>query len=249
MSAWARGRRVVTRLGLTIVAVSSIYLLLLIYPQPLFAYELAQGDIVLHARRPIPTAMRETLALAQRRLERSPLYDPRQPLHVFICEPQWSFALFARMNRRVGGVADGFVGRHVFLRESDMEHDRLIGPAGQPVAADRPLSYFIAHELTHILLTRRLGRAGYASLPRWVDDGYADYVARDIDFDEALRGLKDNTRELDPLRSGLYTRYHLMVAYLLEQRGLPLPALLAMTDDGGGVLQELRARPAYNSQR
>jgi hypothetical protein len=133
----------------------------------------------------------------------------------------------------------------VFLRESDMDHDRLIGPSGQPVAADRPLSYFIAHELTHILTATHVGRAGYARMPQWVDDGYADYVARDIDLDGALGKLKEDARELDPRRSGLYLRYHLMVAYLLDRRGLAFADLLQRRDDGSAVLRELRALDSF----
>ncbi len=133
------------------------------YPQPLFAYQLEHDGIVLHARRPIPDAMRQTLERVHARLERSPLYDRSQTFHVFICEPQWAFTLFARNNYQVGGIAHGYIGRHVFIRESDMDNDRLIGPSGKPVAADRPLSYFIAHELTHILQARHLGILGFCA--------------------------------------------------------------------------------------
>jgi hypothetical protein len=107
-----------------------------------------------------------------------------------------------------------------------MQNDRLIGPNGRPVAADRPLSYFIAHELMHVANARAVGRWRYARLPQWVDDGYADYVARDIDLAEALRKMKEDARELDPRRSGLYLRYQLMVAYLLDKQAVPLNEVL-----------------------
>ena len=108
-----------------------------------------------------------------------------------------------------------------------MEHDRLIGASGHPVPADRPLSYFIAHEIMHIEHGRLLGRLGYLRLPQWADDGHADYVARDIDLAEALEGFKSGARELDPARSGLYLRYQLMVAYLIDKKHVDPRALLA----------------------
>lgn len=240
-----RLRRLSQRALVLFASLSASYLLLLAFPQPLFAYQLEHAGMVVHARRPIPDAMRGTLERVRSRLDRSSLFDATQPAQIFICEPQWVFALFARQNYRVGGFADGFVGRHVFLRESDMDHDRLIGPSGKPVAADRPLSYFIAHELTHIAIATRLGRAGYARLPQWVDDGYADYVARDIDLGKALAGLKSDVRELDPLRSGLYLRYQLMVSFLLNVRSTPLSDLLGLHDDGAAILRELRALEVY----
>jgi hypothetical protein len=147
--------------------------------------------------------------------------------------------VFARQNYHVGGVADGFIGQHVFLRESDMHNDRLIGPSGQPVAADRPLSYFIAHELMHIATVRHVGRAQYARMPQWVDDGYADYVARDIDLTATLAQFKAGARELDPSRSGLYLRYHLMVAYLLEKKGHSLAALMLSPPERDALEREL----------
>lgn len=238
-------RRLTKRAFLVFLTLAATYVLLLVFPQPLFAHQLEHEGIVLHARRPIPYAMRQTLERVQARLERSPLYDRSQTFHVFICEPQWAFTLFARNNYRVGGIAHGYIGRHVFIRESDMDNDRLIGPSGKPVAADRPLSYFIAHELTHILEARHLGILGFARLPRWVNDGYADYVARDIDLGEALNGLKSNARELDPAKSGLYLRYQLMVSFVLNVRGTSLTQLLGMQDDGAAILRDLQSLGAY----
>lgn len=233
--------RMLRRALIGLVAVTVAYLVLLAYPQPLFAYELTHAGLTVHADAPIPEAMRGTLERVRARLDRSPLDDRAWTPQIFICNSPWRFALFARQHYRVGGVADGFVGQHVFLRESDMHHDRLIGPSGQPVAADRPLSYFIAHELMHIATVRHVGRARYARMPQWVDDGYADYVAKDIDLSAALAEFKEGTRALDPSRSGLYLRYHLMVAYLLEKKQVSITSLMASPPERGALEQELHA--------
>jgi hypothetical protein len=218
--------RWIRRLSFGTLTLGGAYLLVLVHPQPLFAYELQHAGVVVHATRPIPDAMRATLDRVRARLDRTPLADRTRIDHVFMCDSKWLFALFARTNYRVGGIADVFVGQHVFLRESDMEHDRLIGQSGQPVPSDRPLSYFIAHELMHVAHGRWLGRLGYARLPQWVDDGHADYVARDIDLHDALRAFKAGTKELDPVKSGLYIRFHLMVAYMMDKERMAPAALL-----------------------
>jgi hypothetical protein len=166
-------------------------------------------------------------------------------VHVFICQAQSVFAIFARQNYRVAGVADWVVGQHAFLRDSDLRNDRLISPSGTPVAADRPLSYFVAHEVMHIAIARHVGRARYSQMPQWVDDGYADYIARDIDYAAALQKLKADARELDPRRSGLYLRYHLMVAHLLEKKGVPLEALLANPPARDDVEAELKSLASW----
>ena len=237
--------KILKRLLAAVFAFSLVYLVLLAYPQPLFAYELTAAGISVHSTQPIPEAMTATLERVRTRLDRSPFGAATRGAHVFICDSSWLFGVFARQNYRVGGVTDWLVGQHVFLRQSDMEHDRLIGPSGRPVAADRPLSYFIAHELMHVANVRAAGRWRYARLPQWVDDGYADYIARDIDLSEALTKMKEGARELDPRRSGLYLRYHLMVAYLLDKRQLTAHELLASVPARDDVEAQLTALPHW----
>jgi len=238
-------KKIFKRLLLAIVASSAVYLVLLAYPQPLFAYELTAAGISVHSTQPIPEAMKATLERARARLDRSPLSGGTRRVHVFICHSPWLFGVFARQNYRAGGITDGFVGQHVFLRESDMENDRLIGPSGRPVAADRPLSYFIAHELMHVANVRAVGRWRYARMPQWVDDGYADYIARDIDLDATLTKMKEGVRELDPRRSGLYLRYHLMVAFLLDKKQMNVGQLLSNAPARDDVESQLRTLPRW----
>ena len=54
-------KTIVKRLLAIIFASSAVYLVLLAYPQPLFAYELTAGDISVHSTQPIPDAMKATL--------------------------------------------------------------------------------------------------------------------------------------------------------------------------------------------
>jgi hypothetical protein len=237
--------KLIRRSLLTLLIAGLAYLGLLAYPDPLFAHELSHAGIVVHSTEPIPDAMIATLERARARLDRSALASATRNVHVFICQPRWLFALFARQNYRVGGVADWLVGQHVFLRESDLHNDRLIGPGGQAVAADRPLSYFIAHEIVHIANARTAGRRGYGRMPQWVDDGYADYVARDIDLGDALRKMKEGARELDPARSGLYLRYELMVAYLLDKQRIPITQLFVAPPRRDDVEQALLGLAAW----
>ncbi len=235
----------IRRGAILVGTLAAAYVALLLYPQPLFAYELEHAGIVLHATTPIPDAMRPTLARVRARLERTIVVDPADKYHVFICNEKWLFALFTRTNYQVGGVAHVYLGGRVFLRESDMANDRLISPRGQPVAADRPLSYFMAHEIMHVAHGRRLGLLGYTRLPRWVDDGHADYVARDIDLRETLEAFKAGERPLQPSLSGLYLRYHLMVAHELEKQAVPVDVLLQRPRPAATVERDLASTTAW----
>jgi hypothetical protein len=221
------------------------YAVIIIYPQPLFAYELDHAGMVVHATQPIPDAMRGTLERARARLDRSRIAGPSRAPHIFMCQSRWMFALFARTAYNAGGITDVVIGQHVFLRESDMEHDRLIGASGRPTPPDRPLSYFIAHEIMHLEHGQLLGRVAYLRLPKWADDGHADYVARDIDLARALQAFKAGAPELDPSRSGLYLRYQLMVAYLVEKKHVEPHDLLEDPPDGSAIERELAAMRAW----
>ena len=73
-----------------------------------------------------------------------------------------------------------------------------------------------------------LGRWSYLQLPAWKREGYADYVAKDPNFisAERLAALRTNAPEMNPRRSGLYLRHHLLVAYLLDVQRMDAATML-----------------------
>jgi hypothetical protein len=61
-----------------------------------------------------------------------------------------------------------------------------------------------------------------------VREGYADYVGKgdSFDYDEARRSFLAGAPEMDWKKSGLYRRFHLLVACLLDRQGWSVPRLL-----------------------
>jgi hypothetical protein len=194
--------RAVLVLGLAIAG----YGVLLVHPQPLFAFSVREGTILLHAREPLPEATAGVLDDARRRVAASPFYDPRASYDVFLCDDARTFAAFTLWNHGAGAVSQWELGGNIFLRPSHIETNRLVGPSGRETPGVRTLSYFIAHEVTHTMVARRIGRLRYARLQRWQVEGYADYVGKAgaFDFAQNLEAFRAGTRELDPKRSGLY---------------------------------------------
>ncbi len=88
------------------------------------------------------------------------------------------------------------------------------------VGGARTLDYFVAHELTHQLTGQAIGALRYYRLPQWVREGYADYVGKSDSFDygEAERALLADSPDMNWQRSGLYARFQLFVAYLLDHQ-------------------------------
>ena len=75
----------------------------------------------------------------------------------------------------------------------------------------------------------RFGFYRASRLAAFQREGYADYVAfaRPMDLHAGREALRRGASEMDVGRSGLYRRYELLVAYLLERRGMDAWTLLA----------------------
>jgi hypothetical protein len=222
---WARRA---ARALLLLVAAFALYVLLLLNPGPLFAYEARFANVVLHAPQPLPDHAVQVARAAYERIARSPFFSAADEYDVYLCDTPALYA-FVSLKPDTGGVSQIYLDGNVFLRPSAIESDRLIGPLGREVPGERTLTYYIAHELAHTMLARHIGRRSYHALGVWQQEGYADYVGKAGAFDfEAVRAaFRAGERELDPERSGLYLRYHLLTTYALERQGLTPEALLA----------------------
>ena len=241
-----RWPRRVRRVGLAVVTVMAAWVGLAIHPQPLFAYSLQRANVVLHARAPLPAQAGPLLDDVVARIARSPIYDARRTHHVFLCDSPALFAFFALpWHRNVGGVTHVYLGGNAFLRPSSIERGRLIGPSGEDKPGERTLPYFIAHEVTHAMTADRIGRRGYHGLAAFQQEGYADYVAfarpPPFDFAAGRQALERDAPEMDVRRSGLYRRYELMVAWLLQRQGLSVAELLGRRIDPAATLAAVRA--------
>lgn len=219
----------VARVILAGMALFAGYAAVLCLPEPFFSHSVRAGGLVLHSDRPLSEAAAQTvLRLTRDKLAKSPLYAEHPEADIFLCNSSWRRVLFFNVDYRVGGVSPYPVTTNVFLREADVGADRLISPRGKPVPGDRTLDYFAAHEVTHELTGRALGPWRYYRLPQWIREGYADYVGKGASFDyaEARRAFLAGVPEMDWKRSGLYWRFHLLVAYLLDQRHWTVDRLL-----------------------
>ena len=221
--------RLAKRVLLMILGSAALWLALILHPQPLFAYSAERANVVLYARAPMPPQAGPLLDEVVRRISRSPLYDPRRTHHVFLCDTRALFGFLTVTGYRAGGVTHAEFGGNVFIRPFSIERGTVTGPSGQEKTGERTLAYFIAHEVTHAMTADRTGRWRYRQLSAFQVEGYADYVGfgRPLDFAREREALIADAPEMSTRRSGLYKRYELLVAYLLERRGLTVDDLLA----------------------
>jgi hypothetical protein len=221
-------RAAIGRIVLVGVLLAGGYAALLCVPQPIFRFSVHAANLTLYSDRPISEAAgRHVLELAGQKLARSSLYFAGERHNIFICNSGWRQKLMFNKNYAAGGVAQYPATWNVFLRAARIDDNRLLSPSGNPVAGDRTLDYFVAHEVTHQLTGRALGPIGFYRLPQWVREGYADYVGKSsFDYQEARRAFLAGAPQMDWKRSGLYSRFHLRVAYLLDRQHWSVQRLL-----------------------
>jgi len=221
----------------------ALYVTVMAFPYPFFSHEVHFENITVYSDQSISPALLSILNDVQGRLQKSPLNDPTLQHRLFICNKGWLFTFLANTDYRAGGVNKAWLNQNIFLRRSDIERNRLIGPSGKEVSGERTLAYFITHEIAHSLEVHLLGRYEYIRLPAWKREGYADYIARDSEFvfAERLAALQNNAPEMSPQGSGLYLRYELFVAYLLDVAHLTPEEMLTDSFAEAALEHTLRA--------
>jgi hypothetical protein len=232
------------RLTAAVLGLFALYWALLCFPQPFFRSSVSANNLALYSDQPFsPEEGKKVLETVEAKLAASPLYSAGQRHAAFICNERWRQRLFFNRNYGVGGVNQYPLTSNVFLRDAAIEENRLIAPSGNQVPGDRTLDYFIAHEITHTLTVQAVGWFDYYRLPEWVREGYADYVAKGdaFNYEEARRAFLAEAPEMDRWKSGLYVRYHLLVAHLLDKQHWGVQRLLEEYPEQKAVEDAVRA--------
>ena len=203
------------------------YLLLLYFPQPLFAYSTKHESFQVYAREPLGPELREVLDRAEARLKRSQIYDGTSTRHVYLTN---SFATYALLSHKAyWSFANNipFV-ENVIINKSDLASDRVF--TDRETNNTRSLSGVIAHEVTHLFIQERYGTARSISIPIWKKEGYCEYIAGDstITLEEGIRLWRADPNDDTGYR---FIRYHLMVRHLLENEGMSTDDLFTRSLD------------------
>lgn len=98
----------------------------------------------------------------------------------------------------------------------------------------RSLDSILAHEFTHLDLRDKLGFLSQITLPDWIDEGIAEYIANQSTIDEQkaiqyLLEMKSPPDERSDIKLS-YFYYRACVSYLVEVKNLNLQQILGLTD-------------------
>jgi len=212
----AKRQRVVRSIPLLLGAA---FVLLLSFPQLLFAHETSYERFHVYAREPLGEHIKAVLDTAGARLATSTINDDSVTANVFLTN---SHRLYRGLSLNVGWNSFGkgyplLPMNNIFINESDVTTDRVFRDA--PANNSRTLSGVIAHEVTHFLIRKRYGYWRCLTMPAWKKEGYAEYVAggSTLPHETGVRMWKDNPKDGTGYQ---YFKYYMLVKYLLENEGL-----------------------------
>lgn len=208
------------------------FLTLLFFPQVLFQEKYSSGNITVYSDRKIDSNIKNVLDTAILKITQSELYDSNLNFTVFLCNDIWRFSFYSFGNSDAGAITHTRLTGNIFIRPCNISANTIIPPknwlfAKPPYSlADRPLSYFIAHEMVHDLQLHCQG-SSYFTTHKWITEGYADFIAKGESFDFAanLKLLKQGAPELAP-NAGLYRYFHLLIFYLINKKHLTIKSIV-----------------------
>lgn len=214
--------------GLTAtIAAYALLFSALAWPQPFFSHQAAGGQLAFHSRAPLPPGAVDLGGRVTESLAASPLGLPQHPIDIWLVDEGWPVQVFFAGSTGAAGLTYPVISpRSVFLRHADLSTNRLVHGV-HAVPPPRTLSYFLIHEITHLMVAERVGRAQTLAIPRWIHEGFADYVALGPAPPAMLAQAQSGAR-LPAREFGTYARERVCVTLALARLGGDLDRLLAL---------------------
>ena len=221
------------------------YWSLIEFPSFLFSHKYKNANLTVYSDKPIPSNIKIITNEVLIRLNKSSLFNKDRTYSVYISNDIWRWNLIAYpavLTTGVGGFNAGFHG-NTFIRPSIISENKIIPPGSYILDAEqRDLVYFITHEIMHALLYDEVGYiSNFISYPKWFQEGYPDYIAKEnFNFKSNLMQFKNNEKRLT-VKSGLYVRYHLYMAYLIDIKKQSIQEIIKNTPKESDIVHSLKS--------
>lgn len=207
-----------------LLLVTAAFLLLLSFPQLLFAHQTTYKNFHVYSREPLDRNINAVLDKVEARLKTSSINDDRFKPKIFLTN---SYGIYRGLSLNIGWNSFGkgyplLPTSNVFINKADLASDLVFRNA--PTNNSRSLSGVIAHEVTHLLIRNRFGYRRNVMMPSWKKEGYAEYVAggSTLSHEDGVRMWKGNPKDGTGYQ---YFKYYMLVKYLLEQEKISVDDL------------------------
>ena len=207
-----------------LIVIATAYVLLLMFPEPLFAHQVSYKNFKVYSQTPLDQNVYAVLDKVDSRLAISEINNSEIKPKIFLVS---GFRLYSFLSLYIGGnsFAKGYPmlpTTNLFINKSDLAKDLVFRNA--PTNSERSLSGVIAHEVTHFLVRKRFGYWRNLTMPVWKKEGYAEYVAggSTLPYETGVRMWKQNPADGTGYQ---YFKYYMLVKYLLEHDRLSVDEL------------------------
>jgi len=220
-----------------LLAIVAAYLLLLSFPQVLFAHQMTYKNFTVYSRKPLDSSITVVLDRVDSKLAASTLNNLEVRPRIFLTD---STGLYSALSIYLGGNSFGkgfavFPTSNVFINQADVPSDLVFRHA--PENNQRSLSGVIAHEITHLHIRKRFGYLKNLTMPAWKREGFCEYIAggSTLSLEAGTRLWKANPQNDAGYQ---YFKYYMVVKYLLEVEKLSVDDLFTREID----LREVEVR-------
>ena len=206
------------------VSLAAAYVLLLCFPQVLFAHQITYKNFTVYSRGPLDQNIYAVLDKVEAKLATSQLNDPQVKPKIFLTNSQ---RLYSVLSLYIGANSFGkglpvLPTNNIFINEADVQRDLVF----RKTAANnsRSLSGVVSHEVTHLLVRKKFGYLKNLTTPAWKREGYAEYVAggSTLDYATGVSLWKANPQND---RGYQYFKYYMLVKYLLDHENFTVEDL------------------------
>src|SRR6266850_6965038 len=206
------------------VSIVVVYVLLLCFPQVLFANQVSYKNLKIYSREPLDQNLYAVLDRVESRLATSEINNQEVKPRIFLTNGFTFYELLGLYLGR-GSFGKGLLvlpPDNVFINKSDLALDLVFRKSA--ANNQRSLSGVIAHETTHLLIRKKFGYWRNLTMPTWKKEGYAEYVAGSttLSYETGVRMWKENPKDGTGYQ---YFKYYMLVKYLLEHDKLSVEDL------------------------
>ena len=212
------------------VSLAAAYVLLLCFPQVLFAHQITYKNFTVYSREPLDQNIYAVLDKVEAKLAASQVNDPQVKPKIFLTNSQ---RLYSVLSLYIGANSFGkglpvLPTNNIFINEADVRSDLVF----RNIATNnsRSLSGVVSHEVTHLLVRKKFGYLKNLTTPAWKREGYAEYVAggSTLDYATGVSLWKVNPQND---RGYQYFKYYMLVKYLLDHENFTVEDLFNRTID------------------
>jgi hypothetical protein len=199
-------------------------------------YSIEAEGITLCSRSPVPENAASLLKTIKSRVTTSPLYRPGDRFSISICNDRRLYAILSPRSPASFAVSRPLVGG-MMIAEADLEKN--IARSSAEEYNQRTFTGVATHEIAHILMKRQFGLL--AKPPRWLTEGYCDYLAGESSFPEVKGDRLLAAGEAHPSGSFFCFTSRRMVEYLIDDQNRNIEDLLRHPPDEQEVKAETEA--------